>query len=452
MPNNFAYIALILWPFISLLFFYRHMPIVQATFWTIVGGFLLLPVKTAIDFPFIPPLDKESIPVIAALIGCRYIKKVKIRLLPSSGLERWFILALLVTPFITMLNNQESYNYIHGLTLHDTISSIIGQYIKVLPLILGMQLIKTYEDQLILFKLLVVACLFYSLLILFEIRMSPQLHTWIYGFFPHNFGQQMRFGGFRSVAFLGHGLIVAMFVAVALGAATILLKEKIRIMRVSPWAIIIYFFVVLFLCKTVGAFLLGTLLFLTIAWTPVYIVKRLSLFFIFIVILYPFLSIVDIFPHQQLTQMATNFDPGRGESLAFRFYHESLLLEHAKQKLFFGWGGWGRNRLEESVTDGYWIILLGQYGLFGFVSIFGLAVLSIWRAVKTSSLLSNKNQQKAIIYHALLVSVIMIDQLPNASLAAWLFFLIGALLARVNHIKLENRGIQDRSSANYIQS
>ena len=434
MPNTFAFIALISWPFISLLFFYRHMPIVQATFWTIVGGFLFLPVRTAMDFPLIPPLDKESIPVITALIGCRYIKKVKITLLPKVGVERWLVLILLITPFITTLNNQETYNFIPGLTLHDTLSAVIGQYLFILPFIIGMQLVKTYEDQLLLFKLLVIAGLIYSVPILFEVRMSPQLHTWIYGFFPHTFAQQIRFGGFRPVVFLGHGLIVAMYLAITLGAATILMKEKIRIRKVSPWLVIGYFFTVLFLSKTVGAFLLGSLLFFANAWLPITIVKRLSLFLIFIVLLYPMLSIVDMFPHQMLVQMANDFDTDRGGSLAFRFYHENLLLEHAQQKLFFGWGGWGRNMLEESVTDGYWIILLGQYGLFGFVSLFGLAFLSVLRAIKSSRLLANKNERQLLLGHALIVSVIMADQLPNASMAAWLLLIIGGLLGRANSV------------------
>ena len=52
MPNNFAYITLIIWPFISLLF-YKRLPIITATFLTIVGGFLFLPIKVVIDFPLI---------------------------------------------------------------------------------------------------------------------------------------------------------------------------------------------------------------------------------------------------------------------------------------------------------------------------------------------------------------------------------------------------------------
>ncbi len=433
MPNTFAYITLIIWPFVSLIF-YKKMPVVNATFWTIVGGFLLLPVSVAIDFPLLPPLNKESIPVLSALIGCIFIKKIKLKLLPKTGVERWLVFILLVSPFITTFNNQEVYNFIPGLTLHDTFSSVLNIYIYILPFIIGMQLIKTYEDQLMLFKLLVIACLFYSVLILYEVRMSPQLHTSIYGFFPHSFGQQRRFGGFRAVVFLGHGLLVAMFVAISLGAVTILLKEKVKSYGFTPWFIVIYFFILLLLCKTVGSFILGSLLFFTIKLMSAEMIKRLSLFLLLIFLMYPFLSMLDYFPHDTLVQLATDFDPGRGESLGFRFHHENLLLEHAKQKLFFGWGGWGRNRLDGSVTDGYWIIILGVYGLIGFMSLYGLLALSVWKAAKTSStLLKDKKEQKLLIYHTLVVVVVMIDQIPNASLSAWLMLLAGALLGRSNN-------------------
>ena len=434
MPNNFAYLALILWPLLAI-GFYKKLPIVHATFWTIVGGILLLPAKTAIDFPLIPPLDKESIPAISALLGCIFIKKVKISLIPKSGIEKWLILVLLTTPFITMINNQETFNYIPGLSMHDTASAIVNQYLFLLPFILGMQLIKTYDDQLVLFKLLVIAGLVYSVPILFEIRMSPQLHAWIYGFHPRTFLQQMRGGGFRAVVFLEHSLFLAMFVAVTLGASALLLKQKIKSFRVSPIIIVIYFFILLSIAKTVGAFLLGTSLALCIIWMPAYMLKRASLFIIFIVVMYPFLSIFELFPHQELIQLATDYNSDRGQSLAFRFYHENILLDHAQKKIFFGWGAWGRNRLVESTTDGYWIILLGQYGLAGFLSLFGLVLLSVYRAIKYSDLLKVTNEQHLLLSHALIVAIIMVDQLPNGSLSAWMMLFMGALLSRANNTK-----------------
>ncbi len=437
MPNTFAYIVLISWPLISLIF-YKRMPIVNATFWTIVGGFLILPVKVAIDFPFIPPLNKETIPAIAALIGCKYIKKSKINFFPEKGVERWFIIILLIIPFISMVNNQETINSIRGLTFLDSISSTVKQYLVLLPLILGMQLIKTQEDQLILFKLLVISSLFYSIPILYEIRMSPQWHTMMYGFFPHSFLQQYRASGFRAVVFIGHGLTVSMFVAIALGAATVLLRKKIRIIGLSPWLIIIFLFMVLVLNKSTGPLLLGLVLFLTISWASQNMIRRASLLIAFIVLLYPLLLMSDIFPHEKLIALATDINPARGESLAFRFLHENLLFEHAQHKLFFGWGGWGRNRLEFSVTDGYWIIIFGVYGFIGFVALFGLLVTSIWKAAKTSVLLKSESDKKLLLGHALIISIIMVDQLPNASLSAWMFLLVGALFGRVRYIKNQN--------------
>lgn len=58
------------------------------------------------------------------------------------------------------------------------------------------------------FRFLVIAGLIYTVPMLYEIRMSPQLHTIFYGYFPHSFGQQARGGGFRPVVFMGHGLLV----------------------------------------------------------------------------------------------------------------------------------------------------------------------------------------------------------------------------------------------------
>jgi len=413
------------------------MPIVQATFWTIIGGYLFLPAKVAIDFPFIPPLDKESIPVVAALVGCRYIKNVKIKLLPKEGVERLLILVLLIIPFITMLNNQDAVNYNPGLTLHDTISSVISLYLKILPFIIGLQLIKTHEDQLNLFRLIVVACLIYSVPIMFEVRMSPQLHTWVYGFFPRSFLQQYRFGGYRATVFLGHGLLVAMFVAVSLGAAAILLKQKIKVFSIHPAVTVVYFLILLFFSKTVGAFVLGVVLFICIIWLPTHMLKWTVLALINVVILYPLLSMAGFFPHQELVQLAMDFDPQRGQSLASRFYNEHQLLEHVQKKIFFGWGGWGRSRLEGSITDGYWIITLGQYGLLGFLATFGLSYWATIRALKVSSLFLDRNKKILLLSHALIVTIIMVDQLPNASMGAWAMLLIGALLGRVRGVNLE---------------
>ena len=60
--NWFATLALLAWPFVAL-WLYQTRPVNQATLWTILGGYLLLPVGASIKLAEgIPQLDKISIP------------------------------------------------------------------------------------------------------------------------------------------------------------------------------------------------------------------------------------------------------------------------------------------------------------------------------------------------------------------------------------------------------
>ena len=61
---------------------------------------------------------------------------------------------------------------------------------------------------------------------LFEVRFSPQLNIWIYGFFQHDFQQMIRGGSFRPIVFLPHGLWVALFFLSTLVAAAALLHRR----------------------------------------------------------------------------------------------------------------------------------------------------------------------------------------------------------------------------------
>ena len=68
-PNLFATAALLAWPVVVIVLYHQR-PIGQATLWSILGAYLLLPVGAYIKFEGIPPFDKESIPSLAALLCC----------------------------------------------------------------------------------------------------------------------------------------------------------------------------------------------------------------------------------------------------------------------------------------------------------------------------------------------------------------------------------------------
>jgi hypothetical protein len=437
MPNEFSYFVLIVYPLFGLLMF-RWMKIVPAAFVTILLGHMFLPVGVEIDFPGIPSFNKGNIPSISALLGCIIIKGKKIKFLPIELYERFVFIFLLVIPFFTVLNNQEAvFNgsiWIQGLTLYDSFAVVFGQYFSLLAFLLALQLVKSYEDQIVLFKISVVLGALYSLFIIFEIRISPQLHTWVYGFFPHSFAQQMRFGGFRAVVFMGHGLTVAMFVMVVLGASLLLWKVKIKSIGNYPILVVAGFVFVLVISKSVTAIVFGVVFIAIITMLNVAVVSLSARLIMAFVILYPALIIFNLFPYDLIVDFAYSVSPDRAKSLDFRFFHEQQLLEHARQKFLLGWGSWGRNRLSGSVTDGYWIIKLGQYGLLGFLCLFSLPLISVNRALKAGALLQDRRAQTLMVSFALLVAIIMVDQLPNSSMGPWLWFLIGGLLGSANSV------------------
>ena len=446
--NALAYLVLLGWPLFSI-WLYRRKSLQLATLITIIGGFMVLAVGTSLDAPLIPAIGKHSMPVFSAVLGCWLIKKQKIKYFDNKGIVQVLVLLLFIGVFIsTELNSDRLIiggTIIPGLTLRDAISAVISMFIQMTPFFIGKQFFRTYQDQLLMFRFIVVAGLIYSIPILYEIRMSPQLHTLFYGYFPHSFAQQARGDGFRAVVFMGHGLLVALFVACVLSVATALEKTGEKIRNFSPKIVSYYFLIVLVLCKSAGALLYGLFAFIMIKKMPYKMQLRAAIILALITLLYPSMSIMKIFPHQAILQTATDYlGENRASSLEFRFDNELILLEHAEKRLLFGWGGSGRNRARDeesgediSVTDGYWIIILGISGLIGFIAQFGLLAVSIFRAKKAAELIKG-NQQTLIAAHALLVSIIMIDQLPNASLAPWLWLIAGALLGRSEELIRNN--------------
>ena len=162
--------------------------------------------------------------------------------------------------------------------------------------------------------------------------------------------------------------------------------------------------------------------------------------------IYPFISITKAFPDQAIINIATSINKDRADSLKFRFDNEDVLLSHGRERLFFGWGGWGRNRVynevtgkDQFVTDGHWIVTFGQFGFIGFFAEFGLLAIAVLRASQVLKLMKSGLEQRLHSAHMLVVAIIMIDQLPNSSLSPWLWLLAGALLGRSESVITINK-------------
>jgi hypothetical protein len=459
--NWFATFALVSWPVVAF-FLYRTKPVNQATLWTILGGFLLLPVGTEIKLPMIPPFDKVSIPNLAALIGCMLVLRSPLRLWFRFGLPEMLLLMLLFGPFVTSEFNTDPLLYgsivLPPETHYDALAAVVVQFIFLLPFFLGRQLLRNSTDNEQILRALVVAGLIYSIPMLFEIRMSPQLHTWVYGYFPHSFAQQVRDGGFRPVVFLGHGLVVAFFAMTTAVAAAALWRTRSKIFGLPAGGITAYLGTVLFLCKSLASLVYGVVLVPMVRFAKPQLQVRVAMILAAIVFSYPLLRTADLFPTDMILDAARMVDADRTISLKYRLDQDQKLLDHVSSRLLFGWGRFGRNQIYDqetgkdlSITDGRWIITLGVYGLFGFVAEFGLLALTIFRAASALRFIKPASERIYLAALSLIVAVNMVDLLPNATLSSWTWLLAGALLGRAEALR-SSRWLPSSANSNLLRN
>lgn len=417
---------------------FSSQPPYRAAFLSLLIGALVLPVDYGWALPGVTILDKATIPLLASIAACLFMASSEFRHLRLRGGTLVLLVALVVGPFMTAFTNSDPYA-VGGIVL-SPLSTWDGVGIfrelafpLIFPFLFGRMLVREVPQLDRLLRAFVAALLIYSIPMLFEIRMSPQLHTTVYGYFPHSFVQQARAGGYRPVVFVGHGLPLAIITSFAVLASAMLWRRGRRIRRLPPAFVTSSLGGMVVLCKTMSAMVyagVGTaVIFFCSPKTQV----RIAVVIAGIVLAYPILRSFDLFPTAVLTQMSGSASEDRSDSLAFRFENEDRLLAHARERWLFGWGGYGRNRViddeghDTSVTDGLWIILFGQVGALGFLSVFGLMMLPIFRCGRALRHLSSASDRQLLASFALLVALNWADSLPNAlSGGTLMVFLTGA--------------------------
>lgn len=401
-----------------------------------LAGYLLLPVKVHFEFNGFPDLGKSEMISLSLFLGTilfRVPKKESFSPILSVVLLTLFLFSPAFTAFFNSDSITSSKLYLVGMSFYDAIGLIIANFLVVMPFIIAMSLFDTMKKIEFILKILISSMIFYSVLILFEIRFSPQLHTWIYGFFPHAFDQQMREGGFRSVVFLGHGLIVAIFLSMALVGAIGFARHNKLIGVLNAKGAVIAIFVILLLQKSLAALTLACLCGLAVATLSRRKQLMLAAIFAAIILAYPVFRSSSLFPRQTITQMAGDVSAERSGSLIFRLENEDKLLARGSERPFFGWGTWGRNRVfdlesgkDTSVTDGTWIIQVGSFGWIGYLSMFGLLTYPIFH-LAAQFRRNRRSPPWQVVTLAFVLIVNLLDLLPNSSLTTFTWLLAGAL-------------------------
>ena len=195
-PNALVPITLFGWiPVVILLF--SALPARRAVLASYILGWLFLPVFKY-DLPALPPYSKLTATSYGILMAVFLFDARRVLSFKMHPLDLPMV-AWCLCPLVTSLTN--------GLGVYDGLSSVLDQTLTWgVPYFIGRLYFRRPEDLRELAIALVIGGMLYLPLCLWEIRMSPRLHQLVYGFRQHSFAQTVRFGGWRPMLFMQHGL------------------------------------------------------------------------------------------------------------------------------------------------------------------------------------------------------------------------------------------------------
>ena len=418
-PNFFTYIMMYGILAYSVHIFGKY-PIRTSVIIVTVTGWMFLP-QAHLEIPHIPFKTKTQAISVALLLGVLvkdpgFLKKIRWSWI-DIPMACWCL-----APFMASMTNAE-------LGFYDGLNVLEFQLVDfAIPYVMGRAYFSTYEGLKDLAIGQVLGAVALLPLVIVELVMSPQVHTWVYGWYPHDFSQTVRDGGYRPSVFMSHGLELAIWNAAAAFIGWQLFMNKglpkvLPILKTPTLPSLILLTVVFARCHSTGAlglFLLAMVMFVA---AVKFKSKLPFLFLIMIPFLYMDLRGSGAWDGQNFLNFskAVTGSADRVASLEYRFMNENLLVEKARQKLLFGWGAYGRSFITDaaghltSVPDGRWIVIIGSSGLFGLTSFTAFMLLPAFLFILRCPIreFSNPLVVSAACFATFLI-ITMIDNLFNA--------------------------------------
>lgn len=283
--------------------------------------------------------------------------------------------------------------------------------------------------------------LVYLPLCLFESRMSPQLHYWLYGFHQHDFAQTYRYGGYRPMVFMQHGLAVALFMAAASLCLYWLWRCAVwpfpqlpRFLRRWPGAWSLALAATAVLCRSLGAAALGLAGFVTLVASPLLRSRLLLLGLALLPPVYVTARISGLLSADTIFgAIGRQVDKERAESLGFRLKCEDKLIAGLGEQWIYGVGGQVKDRPKDDfdrpiVTDGLWIITYYDSGAIGVAAVFAMLLLPVARFLSLHPAEAWRTPAVApAAVAATVVALFAIDSLSNAMPNVMYMLLVAAL-------------------------
>lgn len=459
--NAMVTISLLGWTPVVLLLFLAMRPL-RAVITAFIVAWLFLPVKVPdlLIIQGLPELDKMTVTCLAVLLGTILFDQ---RRLFSFRPKRYDIPMAMwcIVPLFSSLTNTDTTVWGHpGIPnpLYDGLSEVLKQSVTWgLPYFIGRVYFTNLNAVRELAIGILIGGLIYVPLCLFEFKMSPQLHYLAYGSHPHvDFRQAIRGDGYRPTVFMAHGLMVALWMATAtlIGAWLWFSGSLRRIFEVPMLLLVIPLLGVTVWCKS-----LASLLLMCMGLATLYIVAKNRMRWPIVVLIalaptYMALRATQVWDGTNVVELIENtISEDRAQSLELRFSNENLLAERAIEKPLFGWAGWGRSRVYDrfgkdiSITDGMWIIALGQNGLVGLASFTAVILLPVWLTLRRIPVRFWAHPRAApAAAMAVTLILYMVDNLLNAMVNP-IFMLMAGALAGQSAIKIQKRSQRNTGNA-----
>lgn len=357
-------ITLFGWPFV-LASLYLMLPAQRAAIVAFLFAWLFLPIAE-FEFQGIPEYNKMTATCLGAFLATVIFDANRL----VQFRPKWVDASCVVLCFCPVASSLTN-----GLGLYDGLSESLRLIIQWgLPYFIGRIYFNDLRGMRELAIGVFIGGLVYVPLCWIELRFSPQLHRMVYGYHQHGFVQTLRYGGYRPMVFLQHGLMVGMWMTTAsLAGIALWMTGSVRSIRGVPVGVFVGAVVLTaVLCKSTAAIVL-LFMGLSVMVATRYMRSALPLIALSLVyVLYVALRVSGAWNGLELVTFTTNvFGADRGASIEVRVTNENALVGRASQRALFGWGGWGRSRITDamgrdiSVTDSQWVIRYGVNGLLG---------------------------------------------------------------------------------------
>ncbi len=373
-------IAFCLWPLLTLWLF-SQLGSAKGLVASMVGGFLLLPFVGFQIADGLPNVNRDGVIALSAVAATL--------LFDPAALSRYRFhwMDLVVIGGLVVWGTT---NLVNGVGIAQALLDWWWfAMFAAIPYFLGRCILDRPSKLVVLAVGIVAGSLMMIPFVLYEVRMSPTLHSTIYGF-AGNTVDMNRYGGWRPKVFQPVGLGLAIWLAAsAVLALGLYFSKSVTAVWRTPIALVAVAAVGLSLLGRGGgaiSLMAGGLGLLAIAhWTGA---ARLVFAVPIAVALYIATGLFDSAVPIRPTMLSIGemfWGQNAGGSLRVRINNEVFLVASAMQKPLFGWGGWGDYRADielaremgvnRILTDGFWVITLGKRGVLGVASVYGMFLL-----------------------------------------------------------------------------